>query len=313
MPYAAALSVEGGAAPFTWRVLGGTLPPGLTLATSGDLDGTPTATGVFSFSALVTDANGKTASASYSVAISPAAPTPAGGATVSGNWSGYAIPSTTIVTEASGRFTVPALNCAYTPTAGTSIWTGIGGFTWPDSGSSGVLLQTGVETNCVGGAQRNYGWFEEYPSEPNQEERFVGFPVGVGDKIVASVFQTTSGAWETRVDDLNTGLSGVMITGEGWGVMQDSIGQFRPQGFTVGLSYAGGYTAEWIVEDATGADGSTQVPFADYGSVTFSGLTTSLSPWSLTPAEEVVMVQNGRLVSQPSAPESDGFSVTYTG
>lgn len=90
--------------------------------------------------------------------------------------------------------------------------------------------------------------------------------------------------WETRVDDLTTGLSGVMVTGEGWGVFADAgNGTFPKQGSTAGLSYSGGYTAEWIVEDYS-LNGSV-VPFVDYGSVDFTGLTTSLSPWYLTANE----------------------------
>ena len=51
------------------------------------------------------------------------------------------------------------------------------------------------------------------------------------------------------------------------------------QGFTAGLSYSGGYTAEWIVEAYTQADGSL-ASLADYGAVTFFNLRTSLTTWS---------------------------------
>jgi hypothetical protein len=87
---------------------------------------------------------------------------------------------------------------------------------------------------------------------------------------------------------------------------------FREQGSTAGLSYSGGYTAEWIVEDFTQPDGSL-APFADYGSVDFSGLTMSLAPWSLTTNEGVALAQNGVVLSTPSLPSNDGFSVSYAG
>ena len=52
------------------------------------------------------------------------------------------------------------------------------------------------------------------------------------------------------MDDLTTGLSGVMTIGSGWGVRTDACdGTFDPQGHTTNLSFSGGYTAEWIVED----------------------------------------------------------------
>jgi len=47
--------------------------------------------------------------------------------------------------------------------------------------------------------------------------------------------------------------------------------------------------------------------------VTFANLTTSLSPWDLTSNEAVAMVQNGVLLSTPSAPLGGGFSVSYVG
>jgi hypothetical protein len=242
----------------------------------------------------------------------PAAPPPLA-TRLSLNWSGYVVPSSSaLLTEVGGQWTVPRLNCAATPGGGVSTWAGIGGFTWPTGGSSGVLLQTGVQTDCVNGAQRNTAWWEAYPSNPNHLAQFNSLPVGTGDSIKASVFRGSSGAWETRVDDLTTGLSGVMVTGEGWGVTADGgNGTFVKQGSTVGLSYDGGYTAEWVVEDYT-LSGS-EVPFANYGSVTFTDLTTSLSPWYLTADEALALSQNGGILSMPTLPTSGGFTVDYTG
>lgn len=48
----------GGKAPFSWKVAYGQLPPGLTLdATSGVLQGTPTASGTYAFTVRVTDSS----------------------------------------------------------------------------------------------------------------------------------------------------------------------------------------------------------------------------------------------------------------
>jgi hypothetical protein len=230
------------------------------------------------------------------------------------NWSGYIVPSTSsLITAVSGQWTVPTLNCSVTPNAQASIWVGIGGFLWPTGGTSGVLLQTGVDTDCVSGVQQDNGWFEAYPSNPNQPFVFSGFPVSPGDEIEASVYQWSNGAaWETCIENLTTGLSGLMVTGEAWGVTSGGCtASFAEQGSTAGLSYAGGYTAEWIVEDP--GDVGSRPPLADYGTVSFSNLQTSLSPWYLTENEAVEMVQNGVVLSTPSLPSSDGFSVSYTG
>jgi hypothetical protein len=301
--YSATLSATGGTPPYSWTLASGSLPPGLTLSSNGSITGTPTSPGDASFTVQVTDSGSPTPQvASQALSITVAVQ-------VSTNWSGYVVSSSQIFTEVSGTWTVPSLDCAVTPTAGAAIWVGIGGVDYPSGASSGVLLQTGVTTDCVDGVQQDTGWWEEYPSLPSVS--FASFTVSPGDTIQATVFEG-SGAWETRVDDLSTDLSGVMVTGEGWGVLTDGSTTFLAQGSTADLSYSGGYTAEWIVEDYA-LSGGALVPFADYGTVSFSGLTTNPAFGSLTRSDEVEMEQGGVVLSTPSAPSQGGFSVSYTG
>ena len=67
-PYGAVLSATGGVMPYTWAITAGALPPGLTRI--GDaLFGTPTATGTYSFTALVRDSQGTTASGQFSISV----------------------------------------------------------------------------------------------------------------------------------------------------------------------------------------------------------------------------------------------------
>jgi hypothetical protein len=311
--YSASLSASGGTLPYSWAIASGSLPPGLSISAGGTVTGTPINQGLYEFTVQATDSSSPTpqvASANLSVSVYPA-PTPTH---QSSNWSGYVVPSSTSpLTDVSGEWTVPTLNCSVTPNGGVATWVGIGGEEYSSGGSSGVLLQTGVTANCVNGAQQNVvGWWEEVPMSPNNGIAFSGFPVSSGDLIQASVFQTTSGAWETRVDNLSTGLSGIMVTGAGWGVYTDGSGGYLTyQGSTAGLSYSGGYTAEWIVEDLQ--QGGVLVPFADYGTVTFSNTRTSLPSWSLTSSEGVEIAQGGTVLSTPSPPSGSGFSVSYTG
>ncbi len=68
--YSDALAVTGGTGPFTWAVSGGSLPPGVTLnASTGVLSGTPTASGLYTFTVKVTDSFGLTATQSLNVTI----------------------------------------------------------------------------------------------------------------------------------------------------------------------------------------------------------------------------------------------------
>lgn len=59
--YASSLVASGGKAPYTYSISAGSLPPGLVLASSGAITGVPTAAGVYSFTAKVTDSTGGTA------------------------------------------------------------------------------------------------------------------------------------------------------------------------------------------------------------------------------------------------------------
>jgi hypothetical protein len=65
------LSATGGGIPYTYAVTAGALPAGLSLNTSnGDISGIPTTPGpVPTFTVTATDANGYTASASYTLAV----------------------------------------------------------------------------------------------------------------------------------------------------------------------------------------------------------------------------------------------------
>ncbi|MGB9111837.1 MAG: G1 family glutamic endopeptidase [Acidimicrobiales bacterium] len=235
--------------------------------------------------------------------------------TESTNWSGYVVPSTQSVIDAtSGTWTVPTLNCTDTPNASVSEWVGIGGVHWPGGGNSGALLQTGTEDRCVGGAQEDDAWWELYPSNPNASITFTNLDVSPGDEMQASVRKTTGGHWTTKIDDVTKGLAGVMLTGAGWGTAGDGSGSstFSKAGTTAQLAYAGGYSAEWIVEDS-GTTLTQLAPFANFGAVTFSDLATSLPTWALTPAEGVELVQNGVTLATPDTPNSGEFDVRYTG
>ncbi|RRB06636.1 putative Ig domain-containing protein [Larkinella rosea] len=81
-PFSQSFTVSGGAEPYSFTQVSGTMPPGLTLATTGALSGTLTQTGSFAFSVLATDNDGcsVTSSSPYNLTVN---------AVVTGSFDGF--------------------------------------------------------------------------------------------------------------------------------------------------------------------------------------------------------------------------------
>jgi ice-binding like protein/putative Ig domain-containing protein len=75
VPYSQTITGSGGTAPYSFAVVGGALPAGLTLTTAGVVSGTPTANAISTFTIRGTDANGCFAEVTYVVLIAAAVPT----------------------------------------------------------------------------------------------------------------------------------------------------------------------------------------------------------------------------------------------
>jgi hypothetical protein len=76
VPYSQHLGATGGSGTYTWNVTGGQLPPGITLSTAGDLSGTPTTAGTWSFTATAYDAqdSSRFAARTFSLAVAASQP-----------------------------------------------------------------------------------------------------------------------------------------------------------------------------------------------------------------------------------------------
>jgi uncharacterized protein (TIGR03790 family) len=66
------LTAAGGTPPYSWSLVQGTLPPGLTLSAGGLFGGIPVAAGTYTFTIQVADSANATASLQYSLSIYPA-------------------------------------------------------------------------------------------------------------------------------------------------------------------------------------------------------------------------------------------------
>ena len=67
--YAATVTASGGAAPYTFAVTAGSLPPGITLAADGTLSGTSHQVGDYVATISATDRHGLVGSRSYAMTI----------------------------------------------------------------------------------------------------------------------------------------------------------------------------------------------------------------------------------------------------
>ena len=74
--YSASLAATGGAPPYTWNIIAGSLPSGLDVVPVGFIDGTPSSSGTFPLGIEVTDSEGATDSRGFSIFVNSASRDP---------------------------------------------------------------------------------------------------------------------------------------------------------------------------------------------------------------------------------------------
>jgi len=204
----------------------------------------------------------------------------------SDNWAG-AILIGNGYTSVTGTLVAPT---AQTPPNGddftqytASAWVGIDGDT-----CGSAILQTGVDFNVQGGVPSYDAWFEWYPEVSYS---FDDFSFGAGDSIEITVQATSTNSGVATLTNLGTG--------------QTVSHNFDNEGASLCLT-----NAEWIVEDAS--NGQSLIPFADFQTVTFTGVSAGLSDGSTvdaTGAQIADIRQNDAVLTSCS---SDGGSVSCT-
>ncbi|GAB3559783.1 putative Ig domain-containing protein [Spirosoma fluminis] len=122
--FSQSFTVVGGSSPYSFSVVEGSLPGGLSLATTGELSGTPTQAGSYSITVRATDANGCAGtSAVYSLTVTDATPTIAGlSASPAAVCAGSPVTFTATISNVTGSYNYTLTNGS-SPLSGTATGT----------------------------------------------------------------------------------------------------------------------------------------------------------------------------------------------
>ncbi|KAJ3713749.1 acid proteinase [Lentinula guzmanii] len=201
------------------------------------------------------------------------------------NWAGAVLVASTATYKAvTGTFTVPTPKS----TGGSSeqcasAWVGIDGDT-----CDSAILQTGVDF-CVTGSSVSYdGWYEFYPDFADD---FSGISFSAGDSVTvtATVISTTEGTLTIENNSKGTTVSTTVSSS----------------------SKLCEYNAEWIVEDFEECGSTCElVPFANFGTVEFTGAEATTSSGTVTPAAATLIdIEQNSVLTSVSV---SGSSVTVS-
>ncbi|KAI0057445.1 hypothetical protein BV25DRAFT_1902681 [Artomyces pyxidatus] len=204
------------------------------------------------------------------------------------NWAGvvYNEPAGTF-TAVTGSFVVPTPKVPSTKGSGgeysASAWVGIDG----DS-CSNAILQTGVDFNVDSSGSVSYdAWYEWYPDVSHD---FSGISIKAGDTIELTVTSTSTKAGKAVIKNVSTGKS-----------VTKSL---------TSSSALCGQDAEWIVEDFE--EGSSLVPFANFGSVTFKDASATTGSGSKGPSgANVIDIKQSNKVLTSVSTSSSGVTISY--
>lgn len=209
-------------------------------------------------------------------------------ATTDSNWAGATLVSTGY-TAISGTVTVPKVSVPAGGSASTayyaSAWVGLDGDT-----CTSAILQTGVDFGIQNGKPTFEAWYEWYPAVSVD---FPAMKLAEGDQIKMSINALSKTSGSAILENLTTGQTvSHNFTGQAHALCEEN--------------------AEWIVEDFESGGGL--VPFADFGTVTFTGATATQNGAAVGPAGATVMdiAQNGKTLTSCST-SSDSVTCSYSG
>jgi hypothetical protein len=196
----------------------------------------------------------------------------------SSNWAGAVLIGNGY-TRVSGQIVVPNAQLPQGGDAGqqyaASAWVGIDGDT-----CGSAILQTGIDSLIQNGQQTFDAWYEWFP---DYSYNFDGFDIGAGDTIEMTVEAYSSASGVATLTNYRTGQTvSHSFDGQGGNALCQT-------------------NAEWIVEDFSVGGGL--VPFADFGSVTFTGVSAISNGAEVDSSGSTIfdINQDGRVLTDCSA------------
>ncbi|KAJ5874808.1 uncharacterized protein N7529_003238 [Penicillium soppii] len=205
----------------------------------------------------------------------------------SSNWAGAVLIGTGY-TAVTAEFTVPTPKLPSGASSSkqycASAWVGIDGDT-----CSTAILQTGIDF-CIQGSSVSYdAWYEWYPDYAYD---FSGISIAAGNVIKVTVDATSKTAGTATVENVSTGKS---VTHTFTGGVDGDLCE---------------YNAEWIVEDFE--SNSALVPFANFGTVTFSSAEATTGGTTVGPSGATILdIKQSNSVLTSSSVSSKSVTVKY--
>jgi len=198
----------------------------------------------------------------------------------SSNWAG-AVQIGTGFTVVTGTITVPQVYDG-NPNSAASAWVGIDGDTCQTA-----ILQTGVSFYGDGSFDAWYEWIPDY------SHSFTNFRMSAGNQIRMTVTASSKTAGVATLENLSTG-------------------QKVTHSFSNTPSTLCETNAEWIVEDFQ--EGSSLVPFADFGTVTFTNAYATGSRGKVTPSGSTIIdIKQGNKILTNCGTSGADLTCSYTG
>jgi hypothetical protein len=276
--YSQTLTATGGSGPYSWSLMSGTLPAGLTLAKGGQISGTPTAFGTNSFTVQVTDSGSAPQAATKALSITIVGPAnPPNNVELNGNYA----------------FTFSGISGS---SAGSSGFAAVGRFTADGAGNltNGEMDTNGIGPGSVLSAQSFTGTYVIGPDNrgemtlnfggssatlafammANGNAKFIEFDAGGGAGTVGSgtmeTVDTTAFSTAKITGDYAFGAAGLdnlnnraaiagRFTATGAGSLANAAGDLNAYGAAYSMTFA---ASSYAVADTTHGRGAMSLVFS---------------------------------------------------